>query len=420
MRSKRSPPLPRRLLPYDQSKRIQAVVALDRILFDLIVRKADYLKHQDVEDLLSDLYLVNLSNRLDNIFVPDDASRRQEVLGNFLMVTLMRLDPDEKCSLMIKLYPCERLTGQDLQNCARLGVPVCHSVDNPLEGFHVGTWNVRDQMVDQIGVARNFYQLEIPDRFFEGDLDSPLTPIRTSGEITPRVSSRRKRGLPRVNFGMGLSRPGGRPRPTLLSAGSRVSAGIHGLSAATIAEIPIPSVAVSVGSRQKLPMLKGPGVSAASFPASSIPLAGTLVRSNSAGSLTGAGLTSAGKPGMMINIRRSPSLGAADLTKPLTPLKITGAGNMRKPTGAQQTGPLTLSEELAMITPLQSRKNLLSSRSSSPDSFSSATGNFDDLLIRVFKYHFKRNLKRYLIVKLSPPSSQEELEYWVEFQKENW
>ena len=389
-------------------------MALDDLLFDLVVRKAPYLDHPDVEGLLPDLFMIDLASRLDGIFVPDDDSRRVETLGTFLIATLLKLDPQTKCNMITQLYPCERLSTQDLQDCARLGIPVCHSAENPPAGFHVGQWNVREQVVTQIGESRGYYEMEIPEDYFKRE-DTPLVPLHTSGEVEAHVHSRSKRGISsRPGSIRGLYTASGK-----LSIPNLMAARTH-LMSTTPKLPPVPKTLFPKGVQ-----------SAASFPKGTP----TLMRVGSLSSLDDAllpPLSKAGASGGAIQLRRMASMQKIDKADLSTPTKTGGAklnspselnlAGVRKSLSEKPDTALQLQspDDLLVSTSQQGRYMNIPSRASSVDSPTRTLGkSIDNFVKRVHRSLLRRYFKR-LTQKYLPSQVQQEQESRKRFQLADW
>ena len=223
---------PRELSAYNPARSQLAIISLDRLLYDLTVRDSTYLAHSDVKGLLTDLFLVELADKVDGIFVPKSDAERQEVLGNLVLVLLVQLEPYEKCERMATLFPCESLSDEHKHRCSGLGLRrVCWFIDAPPEGYEYGTWNAKEQISTQIGLLRDYIEMtREPSEADSGVVRARIVAavggegisVDRHGEAAE--SSRTKRGSRFHNLAKGKGNYRGPLRP-LVYPGSRFNTG---------------------------------------------------------------------------------------------------------------------------------------------------------------------------------------------------
>ena len=192
-------------------KSLNSAIQLDQLLYDTIVRRSRYTSADIVTNILEDFFIYNLAMKLNVIFTPRNPALFPDTLGKFLTVTLINLEPMERCRLLFELYPCQHLTRQDLETCGRLGFTRCSPANDPPEGYDYGIWDILDQMKEKIINSHGYDEEDHEPYVILRTVDGPRRRKRSLFKKRPTGMGTRPRPRPIFNP---------RPRPNIATTGT--------------------------------------------------------------------------------------------------------------------------------------------------------------------------------------------------------
>ena len=178
-------------MPVQAVKAVIATAHLDQLLYDKIMRNAEYTDSKIVNDYLDDFFAINLAKRLQPMFVPLDHTKFPEQIGKAVSLATLKLTTVARCRMLYSTYPCEDLLVEDKRTCAAAGIYTCHSRLSPPPGYEYGTWQVYDQLKAQVA-ANRMYQADKhePTLILE---ERELSREKRAAWRVPRYRPRRKK-----------------------------------------------------------------------------------------------------------------------------------------------------------------------------------------------------------------------------------
>ena len=137
-------------------KSIMAGVHMDQVLYDLVVRKAEYTRSPLVISYLEDFFVYTMSQRLEMMFVSLDNKKLPEQIGKVIITSMLQQTLVDRCKTLLTTYPCEYIAEAGKINCRGTPFSPCFSKDNPPPGYGYAQWDMMRSFEEILSMKRAY------------------------------------------------------------------------------------------------------------------------------------------------------------------------------------------------------------------------------------------------------------------------